>query len=238
MKKLFKNSPLCFIAFIVGLLIPTFFFSCNENPLDIHEDNVFSLDPEFTDKEVGGGIRDKYYDLADINVRVEIFSRRITIMSFEPFEIDSCTLFIDNEEVKMRYISKNRCVTDSMSELQDGYIYSMRLVINDVAYETDFRMPHEAKVHAPNPKNNPKHYTFTWSLEQNYSTQYVGITLKDNGLFGDVKLYLIAEIAPSDRSFSMNLDSLPSRYELRGVATRGINFVKKDNILFINNFIY
>ena len=242
MKKLLKKSPLCFIAFIVGLLIPTFFLSCKENPVGNHEAIVretpaYEFEPDFPTDATWNMIYKKYYELEDIDVKVEISYNQISITCIDPFEIENCSLYVNDEEIEFRYSSKNYYVSVLTLNLLSGEIYRIKLVINDITYETELRIYHYPMIITPNHISNPKFYTFTWNLEHDYTAQFVGVTLKDKLDFGDTRLYLLTEIEPSKRSFSINLDSLPSSYEFKGVAVRGVIFEKNDNVLLINNLL-
>jgi hypothetical protein len=68
----------------------------------------------------------------------------------------------------------------------------------------------------------------------------VGIILERNDVDEIISGYVLSEIPPSDRSFSFNLNKIPSNYYYRGGTVGGLKFVLERNILFItqvDNFL-
>ena len=226
MKHTLTKNLLGFLVVLNGLLLPTFFVGCNSNPVTpVHRVDV--------NNGVEQEIYNKYYKFEGMQVRVTFDNFSVLVLGIEPFEIDTCILFIDNEEIELKPVAGIAYTNRHSLDLVHGGIYNILLEINDVTYETDFRMPYKASIQTPNPAYNLINYKFIWSLELDYDVQYVSVDIKDkydDELFAGCTL---AEIAPSERSFSINLNTIPKNYIFRGVYVSGINFVINNNILFI-----
>ena len=226
MKKIFEKYPLCFLTIALGLLLPPFFVSCNSNPVNpAHRIDV--------NNDVFEKIYDKYYEFEGMQVRVTFDKFSVLILGIEPFEIETCILFIDNEEIELRPVAGIAFTNRYRFDFTPGGIYNILLVINDITYETDFRMPYKASIQALNPAHNPRNYKFTWSLELDYDVQYVSVDLKKKNDHEFSAGCTLAEVAPSERAFSVNLNTIPKNYIFRGVYVSGINFVINNNILFL-----
>ena len=225
MKKIFEKYPLCFLTIALGLLLPPFFVSCNSNPvnpahhIDVNNDNWQK-------------IYDKYYKFEGMQVRVTFNNFSVLIVGIEPFEIETCILFIDNEEIELKSFVKIAYTNRYDLDFTPGGIYNILLVINDITYETDLRMPYKASIQAPNPAHNPRAYEFTWSLELDNDVQYVSVGLKKKDDH-ELMVGCTFEIAPSEGAFSVNLNTIPKNYIFTGVYVSGFNFVRNNNILFL-----
>ena len=228
MKKIFKKYPLYFMTIVLGLLLPPFFTSCNSNPVN----PAHRIDPDFILNGVWHNIYDKYFQYEGLEARVTFYNNSVVINNIEPFEINKCTLFINNNEIELIPVFGISYFNKHSLDLEPGDIYNILLEINDISYETVLRMPIKAVIDAPTTIDNPSNYLFTWRLDQNYDVQTVDIILERNDVDEHSQGYVLAELSPSERTFSINLRTIPKKYDFKGVTVGGHNLVRKNGILF------
>ena len=237
MKTTFTKKIKKYLIIIFCLLLLALSVGCKDNPIHPKDDIAHVIDPE-SNYKVWKAIYDRYYDLDDINVGVDIDVFRIRIKALNSFEIHNCTLFIDNNEEVLQKDTAYYQTVNSLS-LEYGSSYNIHLVINDISYETEFRIPKGASAQATDPIDGSNNYNFTWDLKQDNDVQFIFFKLLYNWPdFGDEAMRLITELAPSKRSFYVNLDTLTDIYVFEKAYVEGINFVKKDKIMFISSAYY
>ena len=216
----------------VAIIIIYCIISCNEKTTEPYEEPNY-LENDFEE------IHEKFYASLtkyDIIIRIgnifpylDDFNKRgIDIWSKNDFYIDSCSLFIDNEEILLYKVRESYFY--GSFEMWSDITYHLEFEINGVSFETEYTMPSVAKISILNKKFNPKKdYSFSWKMKNDHYDQFVGV--KVFGLKGLPYDYVLTELAPSKRNYIIKSSTIHSSYNFTGVFVYGRKYVIQDNII-------
>ena len=196
-------------------------------------------EPDYLNNDLWENRFDRHIDMDKIDVIVsfedfiqyhDLQPKRIHIWSDNSFSIESCFLFINNNEIRLGYYHPSNSYTGSYV-MHPGETYHIKLIINESIYETNHIMPSIARISLPKYNfNSKKKYTFEWLLANNYDAQFVGITVETAFIPVD---YLLNEVKPSQRSYTIKAGTIHSDYRFKGVTILGINYNIIGNVLFL-----
>ena len=182
-------------------------------------------------------IVNKRIGIDELEVRIWIFDRySILITGLNSYQIETCVLYIDNEEIPFTNAQLNRFFSNHCS-FERGKLHDINLIANSISYRTIFQLPSIPTVYLPEEMFNPKkEYTFTWELDNDFCFQFMNVAVYDTRLATEMEEYfLLEEISPSERSYTIKPRTIHSDYIFAGVSILGINYITKDRSVFLSD---